>query len=152
MIASRVASMVRMVDVALPRPAARGIGRHDNVRLGSPDPARNLPAQIEGRHQGTVVVAEKEHVLHAQLRCRRPLLGVADLGQAFGGHRRVAAATVAISKDEVGDLTALFRPSRHRAGGAELGVVRMRHHHEHAVETVRRVRHQAGVGIAVETS
>ena len=144
--------MVRVIDVALPGPATRGIRSHDDVRLGSADPARDLAAQIERGLKRAVVIAEKEDVLDTELHRRRPLLRMTDLGEAFRGHRRVAAPTVAVGKDQVGDLPALFRPSCHGARGAELGVVGVCHHHEHADETVRGSWHQAGVGIAVETS
>src|ERR1700687_417996 len=144
-------TMVGMVDVALAAPASGGVGRNDDVRLGASNSAGDLAAQVERRLQRTVVVAEEEDVLDPKLQRRRSLLGVTDLGQPFGGHRRVAAATVAVGQNQIGDLPAFFRPAGHRAGRAKLGVIRMSHHYEDANQPVRRI-HQAGVGIAVENS
>ena len=145
-------AMIGVVDIALPGPATSRIGRKDDIRLRSADPPCDLPAKIEGRLQGTVIVAEEEDVLDTQLHGCGPLLRVADLGQPLRCHRRIAAATIAVGKDQVGHLPAFLGPFRHRSGGAELGVVRVRHHDEHPGKAVGRRRHQAGVGIAVETS
>ena len=144
--------MVRVIDVALAGPAPRGIGSNDDIGLGPADPAGDLAAKVERRLQGPVVIPEEEHVLDPQLHSSGALLRVADLGEPLGRHCRVAAAAVAVGEDQVGDLPAFRGPPCDRPRGAELRVIRVGHDDQDANLTVRRLLHQAGVGIEVETS
>src|SRR5205823_7595575 len=88
-------AMVGVVDVALPGPAAGWVRRDDHVRLGPADPTRDLPPEIQRRLQRTVIVAEEEDILDAQVHGRGALLCVSDLGQSLRRQRRVTAATIA---------------------------------------------------------
>ena len=128
-----------------------GSGATTTSRLAAPDPARNLPAQVQGGLERSIVVAEEKNILDAEFERRGTLLGMADLGESLGGHCRVAAAPVAIGQDQVGHVPPFPRPPRHRPAGAELSVIGVRHHHQDPLELVAGL-HQAGVGIAVETS
>src|SRR5207237_7968368 len=96
--------VVGVIDVGRPGLAPGGVGGDDNVGLAAPDPARDLAAQVEGRLQRAVVVAEEEDVLDPQLHGGGALLRVADLGQPLAGHGRIAAAPVAVGQDQVGHV------------------------------------------------
>ena len=71
-------------------------------------------------------VREKVQVGDADLGGGLPLLGLTDLRKRRQVDRRIGAPGRPVGHDAVGGVDALFRPRRHRAGGAEVDVVGMR--------------------------
>ena len=91
-----------------------------------PDHARQVASKRHRELEGTVGVREKVQVGDADLGGGLPLLGLTDLRKRRQVDRRIGAPGRPVGHDAVGDVDALFRPRRHRAGGAEVDVVGMR--------------------------
>jgi hypothetical protein len=110
--------------------------RDDQVRAEAADLSRHVAPELARVLHLTVLVPEELHALDAEHAGGVSLLGLPDRDQAVGRHGAVARALVAVGDDHVRDLAPLLDELRHRAPGPELGVVRMRGDHHHALDAV----------------
>ena len=113
-----------------------GLWTRTTSGLDPADLPADVAAQLLGRLELAVGVAEVGHVVHPEHLAGCALLGLADAGDLAAGDGGVEAAGVAVGADAVGDLDAGLGEQRHRAAGAEVDVVRMGGHDEYPLDRV----------------
>ena len=110
--------------------AVRALDQHP-LRPHLPDDPADVAAQVLGRLQRAVRVAQEPDVGHADHGRRPPAARPAGCpGMSARSTVGVEAARVAVGADAVGDLDARGRPGRDRPRRPEVDVVRVRGHHQ----------------------
>src|ERR1700677_1265177 len=122
-----------VVGVARSGPGVIPLGTwaYDPIRADLPDHPGQILAQFQGGLDPAVRVAEEAHVLDADAFRRGDLLGLAQAGHLGAREVLVEAARVAVGHHAVDDLDPGVGPARHRSGGTEVNVVRVRGDRKH---------------------
>src|SRR3990172_5784048 len=103
----------------------------DDLRLPPADLPRDVTAKGSRGLELAVGVAEEDHALYAEHLAGPALLLFSDLRQAFGGHSAIARSLVPVGHDEITDLAPLLDPLGYCSTAPELGIIGVRHHHHH---------------------
>src|SRR5262249_13812847 len=126
--------MIGMVQVLVAVIAHRRIAAHDDVGPDATDHAREVAPEGDRRLEDTVLMAEEDHVSHAEDASRRARLALSNGDQALARWRVLVRAGATRRRETKRDLTALARPPGDAAGHRELQVVRMSGNAENAAQ------------------
>ena len=127
-----------MIRVRLVR--TPGVRADDQVRLFVTDDAADLAAQSHRDFELAVVVAQEHALLDAERLRRGALLALPRARHLRRRGLEIVASLVAAREQAVHDGATGGGPLRDRAATAEIGVVRMREHHQRARRDLERHR------------